>query len=227
MHTHHIQFPVVIAQMDIDTDCVKESESDGKFFWPAAMALSRHMCQSTNIFKGKSVLEIGAGIGIPSITAGILDAASVHCTDADPILVKGIERNIEINKEFISSKCEITSGQLNWEDDFSQNFNTYDLIIGTEVLRNDNYTSIFNMTKELLDKKGMCIYACDEIMFTSEMEKYANDIGFDVTRFCLVAGMPLDGYDDYVKEKSKGNIFVIELKHTPPKKTCETDVCKK
>jgi 2-polyprenyl-3-methyl-5-hydroxy-6-metoxy-1,4-benzoquinol methylase len=227
MPTHHIQIPIIVAQMDIDIDCVKESESDGKFFWPAAMALSRRMCQEPLIITSRSVLEIGAGIGIPSITAAILGAKSVHCTDADPILVKGIENNIKINKNIFSDKTEITFGQLNWENDFSQDFNSYDVIIGTEVLTFDTYKSIFDMTKALLVKEGYAIYACDEIMYTTEIEKYADDNGMKTRRMCLVSNMPIEEYDDYVKEKSKGNIFVIELRHTKPRNYCETDTCKK
>lgn len=40
--------------------------------WPSALALSRHLIQTNTLFPGQTVLEIGCGLGLPSLVAGTL-----------------------------------------------------------------------------------------------------------------------------------------------------------
>ena len=49
--------------------------------WPSAVALSRFLVRSGLIGPNTSVLEIGCGLGLPGIVAGILGAKEVHFTD--------------------------------------------------------------------------------------------------------------------------------------------------
>lgn len=48
--------------------------------WPAAIALSEFITRHAHLLQNKKVLEIGAGLGLPSIVAARY-AASVLCTD--------------------------------------------------------------------------------------------------------------------------------------------------
>lgn len=50
--------------------------------WPSAMALSTFIVQYPSFIAGKKVLEMAAGLGLPSLVAAHA-ATSVHCTDMD------------------------------------------------------------------------------------------------------------------------------------------------
>jgi predicted nicotinamide N-methyase len=52
--------------------------------WPSAIALGEFLLNHPEIITGKRVLEIGAGLGIPSLVAGSLNPASVDITDYLP-----------------------------------------------------------------------------------------------------------------------------------------------
>ena len=61
--------------------------------WPAARALTSYLQEQPELYKDKSVLEIGAGIGLPSFRiAG--EAASVCITDHDPEALALLKENI-------------------------------------------------------------------------------------------------------------------------------------
>lgn len=54
--------------------------------WPSAIALSRYLLETYPSLEGKSVLELGCGLGLPGIVAGLL-GAEVTLTDylAEPL----------------------------------------------------------------------------------------------------------------------------------------------
>jgi predicted nicotinamide N-methyase len=49
--------------------------------WPSAVALSRELVEHPHWVRGKQVLEIGCGLGLPGIVAGKLGAKAMRLTD--------------------------------------------------------------------------------------------------------------------------------------------------
>ncbi|BFZ54367.1 Protein-lysine N-methyltransferase efm6 [Savitreella phatthalungensis] len=78
----------------------------GGLLWPAAERLASYLCQQgrkdASIFKGKRVLELGAGtglVGIALLLAGLIDqttGASYTASDLEAVLPL-IQRNYEVN----------------------------------------------------------------------------------------------------------------------------------
>ncbi|TGZ85223.1 hypothetical protein EX30DRAFT_337613 [Ascodesmis nigricans] len=69
----------------------------GHYLWNAALVLSRYLeTHKSRLIQDRSVLELGAGGGLPSLTCALRGAASVVCTDyPDPSLV----RNLQVNAD--------------------------------------------------------------------------------------------------------------------------------
>jgi predicted nicotinamide N-methyase len=65
--------------------------------WDAAISLSKYLQKlPPEMFKGKKVIELGAGCGLPGITAAIL-GADVFITDQAnfvPLIKKNIDDNL-------------------------------------------------------------------------------------------------------------------------------------
>jgi predicted nicotinamide N-methyase len=69
----------------------------GSVLWAAAEVLVEHMLLSKRtVVEGKSVLELGCGLGIPGMICSLLGAKQVILSEQDqlvPLLVKNIESN--------------------------------------------------------------------------------------------------------------------------------------
>ena len=53
--------------------------------WPAGLALARHLLESAGLCAQRSVLELGAGIGVGAVCAAIAGAFDVVVTDIEPV----------------------------------------------------------------------------------------------------------------------------------------------
>jgi predicted nicotinamide N-methyase len=99
----------------------------GLLLWESAQALAEVLADYRDLIVGRSVLELGAGVGFPGIVAGALGAASVRQTDhvfeALALCVANAKANgIE----------GIEVALANW--DAWTDAGTYDLIIGSDVV---------------------------------------------------------------------------------------------
>jgi hypothetical protein len=56
----------------------------GTVVWPAAIFLANYLNQ-TNSCGGRVVIELGAGVGVPGIAAGLLGAEKVYLTEQPPL----------------------------------------------------------------------------------------------------------------------------------------------
>ncbi len=64
--------------------------------WPAARALAQFLAARPELVRGRRVLEIAAGLGLPSLVAARL-GASVHCTEGEPSAIEWIEASARVN----------------------------------------------------------------------------------------------------------------------------------
>lgn len=68
----------------------------GHHLWQAGRIISHHLESNPSIVKGKTVLELGAGAGLPSLVSSILGAKKVVVTDyPDVDLIQNLQFNID------------------------------------------------------------------------------------------------------------------------------------
>lgn len=99
----------------------------GLLIWESAQALAEALADDRDLIAGRSVLELGAGVGLPGIVAGALGAASVRQTDhvSEALLLCSV--NAKAN-----GVNGIEVAVANW--DAWTDARTYDLIIGSDVI---------------------------------------------------------------------------------------------
>jgi predicted nicotinamide N-methyase len=98
----------------------------GVTLWTASIALAHDIASRADDFRGKRVLELGAGTGMPGIIAAAYGARVVQ-TDRSELAMSVGKRNITLNK--IETIEQRFVDWTNWNDD-----GKYDWIIGSDIL---------------------------------------------------------------------------------------------
>lgn len=94
--------------------------------WPAAEGLSIYLNDHPEIVKNKTVLELGSGLGYPSLVATHL-GGKVLTTDYHPDVEEYFKRNLRHS----SLVCDYR--RLNWREDMTD-IGQFDVVMGSDVL---------------------------------------------------------------------------------------------
>eukprot|EP00026_Physarum_polycephalum_P007522 Phypoly_transcript_07584.p1 GENE.Phypoly_transcript_07584~~Phypoly_transcript_07584.p1 ORF type:complete len:344 (+),score=41.14 Phypoly_transcript_07584:586-1617(+) len=102
--------------------------------WDAGIGFSRWIIENRAIFAGKKILEVGAGLGISGLTAALF-AEHVLLTDYTPTLLATLAENVKLNStKYPEFKKSTKIMSLDWLSEQVPEPNTYDIVIGTEVV---------------------------------------------------------------------------------------------
>lgn len=102
----------------------------GVVLWPAAIALAHDVASRADAFRGRRVLELGAGTGLPGIVAASLGGQVVQ-TDRHELALAVCRRNGERNGG-ASIAYRLADWTL-WDDPAG-----YDWILGSDILYGEN-----------------------------------------------------------------------------------------
>lgn len=129
----------VIRDLDeaIDQLCAELGEDNGDPFaedlcpyfgilWPAAEGLARYLEENKVEVANKSVIELGCGLGLPSMVAKNL-GANVLATDFHPDVAFYLERNCR------HSSLTVKYQRYNWRDP-AEDVGKFDVVMGSDVL---------------------------------------------------------------------------------------------
>jgi predicted nicotinamide N-methyase len=145
-HTKHFQIPgklfVIeeIRDLDeaIDLLCNKLSPDEQRdpfaedlcpyfgILWPAARALGTFLSENPGIVRGKRILELGCGLGLPSLVASHF-GGDVLATDFHPDVEDYFLRNCR------HSSIRASYKRLNWREDLGEG-EKFDVVMGSDVL---------------------------------------------------------------------------------------------
>jgi len=119
--------------------------------WPSAEALAKVFVENREIIKNRDVLELGAGLSLPSLICGKLGANRVVASDYHPDNSFQVYRNANLNS------LDIGYMQLDWTNPKDEKF---DIIIGSDLLYEKKSVKILvNCVKHMLKDNGIFILA--------------------------------------------------------------------
>lgn len=118
--------------------------------WPAAMGLCIFLEKHTELIKNKTVVELAAGLGLPSLLASI-EAKSVSMSDYLPDAVQLMQRNIDYNK-IENLHCSL----INWNK-LPDGVKADVLMLSDVNYAPDSFDSIFNVIDRFLHDCSLII----------------------------------------------------------------------
>ena len=98
----------------------------GVALWPSSIALAHDLVSRAEALRGRRVLELGAGTGLPGIVAASLGAHVVQ-TDCDELAMSACKRNCERNR--VETVEHRLADWTAWDDG-----EKYDWIVGSDIL---------------------------------------------------------------------------------------------
>ena len=101
--------------------------------WPSASTFGRYLCKHMGLVVGKTVLELGCGIGLTGLVAGALGASLVLLTDCEGVelVTANIEHNIPLHPDLLNARA----ATLCWGDGAAISaLSIFDLVLASDCL---------------------------------------------------------------------------------------------
>jgi len=123
-------------EIDGSKDIVGDQAFDidllGLDIWPAAVILCEYLSQNENLVRGKKIIELGAGVGLPCLVAGKIGAKEAYISDYDAKVVRHAHENaIECGLGHVCQGC-----LLDWTNEciVPEHREAFDVILAADVM---------------------------------------------------------------------------------------------
>jgi predicted nicotinamide N-methyase len=147
--THPISADDLIDEDDFDRD---ERLPYWAELWPSALALARHL--SERDLAGTRVIELGCGVGLPTVLA-LVGGASVLATDHYEAALDFTAYNARANLDL-----EPEVSILDWREPDLEGMGVFDLVLAADVLYEaKNAAALADLVPKLLAPGGEAIMA--------------------------------------------------------------------
>ncbi|XP_027362181.1 protein N-lysine methyltransferase METTL21A-like [Abrus precatorius] len=166
---------IVIEEMEEVCDAETGRVLTGSWVWESAIILSEWMTAQREMdLRGKKVLELGAGAGLPGLTAAMLGANHVLLTDVEP-LIKALVRNVEANG--LGNVVKVR--KLVWGRDESPG--EFDLVLMSDVLFDPEQMGALAQTLKSVCGDHTRVWAATEVRpWTGDCLAVLADQGFGI-----------------------------------------------
>jgi predicted nicotinamide N-methyase len=136
------------------------TNSTGLSLWGGSEALCQYLIKHPDFILGKSILEMGAGVGLCGIVAHHLGASQLLLTDGDAQVLSKLRHNVKrnIRNDNKTTFCP----QLIWGrnlDSFVQVYGQQNVILGSDrVYMTQSLEPLWQTVDKLLERNGLFLY---------------------------------------------------------------------
>ncbi|KAH8322247.1 hypothetical protein KR059_009346 [Drosophila kikkawai] len=127
--------------------------------WRGALLLADYLFAKRQEFAGQTIMELGAGVGLTSIAAGIHNPGKVYCTDVDlGCILKLIRGNVERNSGLLTGQVSVLEFNFltprgEQSKELLKAIDESDIILAGDVIYCDSLTDAFiGVVDQFLDK---------------------------------------------------------------------------
>lgn len=205
----------------------------GHLLWNAGIYTAKHLDDNVELVKDKTVLELGAAAGLPSLVSSLIGAKKVVCTDyPDADLLQNIQYNVdhvvfggeEVSETSGSKRNIVVEGYI-WGNDYlplqehiGGQSKSFDLIILSDLVFNHTeHVKLLQTTKDLLARDGKAL-----VVFSPHRPKLLNDdlrffetakeFGLEPTFIEMVNWQPMFDEDEETSE-IRSRVYAHYLTH--------------
>lgn len=128
--------------------------------WRGALLLADYLFFKKTEFSGQNVMELGAGVGLTSIAAGIHNPGKIFCTDVDlGCILNLIRGNVQRNSQLLSADISVLEFDfLTPRDQQPQELlkaiDSSDIVLAADVIYDDALTDAFISVVDFLLERG-------------------------------------------------------------------------
>lgn len=180
--THNL----IVHELDDVYDSATGRALTGSWVWDSALVLSHWISAHIN-FQGKTVLELGAGAGVPGMTAALLGASRVMLTDVQPLL-HALLKNVEANglKERVEVKELVWGSDESVNEIIASTSSMFDVVLMSDVFFDPEDIESLGRTLQRVCGEGTEVWAANELRpSTSECLNQLTAQGFQVVELDL------------------------------------------
>jgi len=111
-------------------------DTTGLGIWCASLVMAQWMADLSKEFQNKTIVELGAGCGVPGLTiaSSTKEVNHVYVTDLNPMTVQNLQTNIDLN----SVQEKVTALTMDWDDEstwpITNNNNDDVVVIGSDLI---------------------------------------------------------------------------------------------
>ena len=148
--------PIILLEAQEDY-----TNSTGMSLWAGSEVLSHYLIENPDLIGGKSVLELGAGVGLCGIVAHHLGASQVLLTDGDAQVLTKLRHNVNRNIAD-DDKKKTACPQLIWGrnlDVFVQDYGHQIVILGSDIAyMTQSLEPLWQTVDKLLERNGLFLF---------------------------------------------------------------------
>jgi len=114
------------------TKITTTNRGSGDVVWPSSFALAKLIAHCPTIVDNKRVLELGCGLGLPSVAALLhANPAHVALSDRDTrVLSLAYKSSTQLNR----ARASVSRSTIEWTDETSWPQQEFDILIGSDLL---------------------------------------------------------------------------------------------
>lgn len=158
--------------------------------WPASEGLSEFLMDHPQLVKGKKVLEIGCGVGLPSMVASFL-GGEVLATDFHPDVEEFFLRNCR------HSVVRCSYERMNWREE-NHYEGSFDVVLGSDILYESKHPQeVAKALSRFLRPNGLIILADPGRSYVNMFLEASCEIGLS--------------FEKHVKEVDGKSVLIYEL----------------
>jgi predicted nicotinamide N-methyase len=173
-HDPEVLFNELLQNDKNHPDVVDEKIPYWAELWPSAIGLSEFILEHRDIVNGKSVLEIGCGLGLPGIVAARCGGI-VTMTDYLQPALNFAEYNWQLN---FSTKPDLQL--LDWRN--TESMIPYDVVIASDIAyEKKSFESVIKSLNSLIKKGGTILLSEPNRNFAKEFFAQLKKSGFSIS----------------------------------------------
>ena len=163
--------------------------------WPSSLVLAHFIFDYQT--SSKRILEIGCGMALSSLLLN-KQCADITATDYHPEVQKFLQRNALLNED-----RAIAFEQVNWAAK-SDRLGLFDLIIGSDLLYEDNHIELLASFIEMHSKPNC------EVIIVDPGRGRKNKLSSRMVEFGFTSSHQKPIHTDYLDQEFKGHILKFE-----------------